>query len=206
MIGVLPIGRRFEHDTPQTAFFWSLKTADHAAWLAQGLAPWKTRVRKLWPETEVLLDAITSPEQMVLAGYDHHTLPLPYGERLVFVGDSAHSTSPQLGQGANMALLDAHALSTALLQKNSLEEALHDYAATRRFHVRLYQAMSLLFTPFYQSDSRWLPLMRDTLVPLVSGISPVPQLLATLVSGQLGHRFHGELALHTNPRQATQQI
>ena len=37
MIGVLPIGRLAEGEGKQAAFFWSLKTDDHPAWLEEGL-------------------------------------------------------------------------------------------------------------------------------------------------------------------------
>ena len=60
------------------------------------------------------------------------------------------------------------------------------YTRKRRFHVMLYQALSRVFTPFYQSDSVLLPLLRDD---LVSGLSRLPlaqKLLATIVSGRLG--------------------
>ena len=186
MTGVLPIGQRHESDVAHAAFFWSLKTADYAAWRATGLSPWKDQIRKLWPETNTLLDTIADPDQMVLANYDHHTLPLPYGHNLVFVGDSAHSTSPQLGQGANMALIDAFNLAAALDEAESLEKALNGYARARRWHVRLYQALSLGFTPFYQSDSILLPMLRDNLVATIGRLPPVQRLLALIVAGQLG--------------------
>ena len=186
MAGVLPIGKRFEADLQHCAFFWSLKTADYTAWKAAGLAPWKNEVTKLWPETESLLNTITDPDQMTLASYDHHTLPLPFGRNLVFVGDSAHSTSPQLGQGANMALIDAYGLVAALKDARSLEQALASYASARRWHVRLYQALSYGFTPFYQSDSIVLPILRDNLVATVGRLPPVQRLLARIVAGQLG--------------------
>jgi len=35
--------------------------------------------------TEALLDQIVRPEQMVLAGYGHHTLPLPFGNSGVHI-------------------------------------------------------------------------------------------------------------------------
>jgi 2-polyprenyl-6-methoxyphenol hydroxylase-like FAD-dependent oxidoreductase len=186
MIGVLPIGRQHEDAEQQTAFFWSLKTQDFPAWRSGGLAAWKDRVAGLWPETAPILATITAPEQMVLASYDHHTLPLPYGDRLVFVGDSARATSPQLGQGANMALLDVRALIAAMEQNRPLAEALAAYAKARRLHVRLYQALSRIFTPFYQSDSRLLPFARDHLVSLASRPKFAQRLLARIVSGQIG--------------------
>ncbi len=186
MIGVLPIGRMLEEAPQQAAFFWSLKTAEFDRWRAQGLETWKARVRSLWPECEGLLATIAHPEQMVLAHYHHHTLTLPFGRKLVFIGDSAHATSPQLGQGANMALLDVSALVSALKQHADLPDALAAYARRRKWHVKLYQALSLVFTPFYQSDSELLPLARDHLVAGVSRIGLAQQLLAQIVSGRLG--------------------
>jgi len=186
MIGVLPVGRRFEGDAAQATFFWSLKTAEHQAWKAQGFGPWRERVARLWPATEPLLEHITTPDQMILAGYGHHTLPLPFGERLVFIGDSAHSTSPQLGQGANMALLDVRALAEALTQRSELDEVLALYSKKRRRHVRLYQLMSAVFTPFYQSDSLILPTLRDWLVAPLSRVPLAARQLARIVAGDFG--------------------
>lgn len=185
MIGVLPVGKRFAGDEPQATFFWSLKTQDYPRWKAEGLAAWQARVMRLWPETGTLLAEIREPGQMTLASYGHHTLPLPYGPRLVFIGDSAHSTSPQLGQGANMALLDVKALAEAFESSGDLEEALGLYAWKRRLHIRLYQALSAVFTPFYQSDSLVLPMLRDLMVAPASRVPLVGRGLARIVSGDV---------------------
>ena len=186
MSGVLPIGKLDESDSPQTAFFWSLKTSDYPAWRTAGLETWKASVLRLWPETHGLIANIVDADQMAMASYDHHTLSLPYGDRLVFIGDSAHSTSPQLGQGANMALLDVMALTEALERHEELPEAFAAYARARRLHVKLYQALSWVFTPFYQSDFLVLPAMRDYLVAVMSRLPPAQRLLASIVAGRLG--------------------
>jgi len=186
MAGVLPIGRQRAAGEELAAFFWSLKIKDYPAWRKAGLERWKSRVRVLWPATEPFLDQIEAPGQMTLAEYGHHTLRLPYGERIAFIGDSAHSTSPQLGQGANMALLDVAALSQAFDLHANITDALVTYARLRRSHVRFYQALSRVFTPFYQSDSTMLPLLRDWLVAPASRIPGVPRLLSRTVAGLLG--------------------
>lgn len=185
MIGVLPVGRRFAGDEPQATFFWSLKAKDYPRWQADGLAAWRARVAGLWPATEPLLAEIRDADQMVLASYGHHTLPLPFGPRIAFIGDSAHATSPQLGQGANMALLDVKALAEALAGAGDLEAVLGLYARKRRLHIRLYQALSAAFTPFYQSDSTLLPMLRDGLVAPASRIPLVARGLARIVSGDV---------------------
>ena len=186
MAGVLPIGAIREGEPQQAAFFWSLKTEDFPAWKAEGLEIWKARVLALWPQTEPLLNAVSTADQMVLARYDHHTLLLPYGRNLVFIGDSAHSTSPQLGQGANMALLDVMALAASLKENKNIQAAIEAYAKKRRFHVKLYQAMSRVFTPFYQSDSTLLPLLRDHIVAPLSRFPLAQRVLALMVCGMLG--------------------
>lgn len=191
MIGVLPVGRAHVGEGRKAAFFWSLKTAEAEAVKQAGLERWKAGIRGHWPETAPFLDQITDWEQLTLARYAHRTTLPPYADGIVFIGDSAHSTSPQLGQGANMALLDAAALAHALSSAASLEEGLAAYAAARRNHVRLFQLLSYVFTPFYQSDSQAIAWLRDRLVATVAKIPPAPQILAAIVSGTLTDPFAG---------------
>ncbi|WP_298901762.1 NAD(P)/FAD-dependent oxidoreductase [uncultured Devosia sp.] len=185
MIGVLPVGRQRRDGPELAAFFWSLRPERYAAVQAAGIDSWRDEVRGHWPETAPHLEAITDFEQMTLARYAHHTLQIPAGDGIAFIGDSAHSTSPQLGQGANMALLDAAALAEALAGAATIADALSSYARLRRWHVRLYQMLSLTLTPFYQSDGNLLPLLRDGLVSAAARVPPIPWLLASMVSGQL---------------------
>ena len=84
-----------------------------------------------------------------------------------------------------MALLDAWALARAIDQSGTLGAALEAYCSARRWHVRLFQALSAAFTPFYQSDSTLLPLVRDLVVAPISKTPPAPRLLAAMVSGTL---------------------
>jgi len=185
MIGVLPVGRARAGEGRKAAFFWSLKTAEAEAVKRAGLSRWKAEIRRYWPEMEPFLDQIADWDQLTLARYAHRTALPPHADGIAFVGDSAHSTSPQLGQGANMALLDAAALAHALSRAATVEEGLAAYAAARRGHVRLFQLLSLVFTPFYQSDSRAIAWLRDRLVATVAKVPPAPQLLAAIVSGTI---------------------
>jgi len=185
MVGVLPVGARPGSPDRLATFFWSLRTGDHAAWHAAGLEAWKAEVRALWPDTAGLLESLTDPDQLTMARYGHHTLARPVADRLAIIGDAAHSTSPQLGQGVNMGLLDAWSLTRALKTHTDLPEALSAYAAARRWHVRLYQALSLGFTPFYQADGRFLPWIRDHVLGKAARLPLSPRLLAATVSGLL---------------------
>lgn len=189
MIGVLPIGKPEAGADDMAAFFWSLKPAEADKVKAAGLEAWKDRVLGYWPECQPLLDQIESFDQLSLARYGHHTLILPVGRRLAIIGDAAHSTSPQLGQGANMALLDARALAHAVETSGDIETALAAYATARRWHMRVFQGLSRAFTPFYQSDSAALPFIRDRIVPTLARIPPGPQLLAAMVAGTLVDPF-----------------
>lgn len=183
MIGVLPMGRPGAGQAKKAAFFWSLRPVDFDDLKAQGLEAWKATVLSHWPQVGPYLDQINSFDDFTLAKYGHHTMRRPYAERLAFVGDAAHSASPQLGQGANMALLDAKGLANALERSASVADALNAYARSRAMHIRFFQAMSFMFTPFYQSDSFVLPFFRDRIVSPLSRLSLAQKFLASMVSG-----------------------
>ncbi|MEM9059532.1 MAG: NAD(P)/FAD-dependent oxidoreductase [Pseudomonadota bacterium] len=185
MVGVLPVGQSAPSAPRRLTFFWSLRASDQESWRATSLVAWKDEVRSLWPETEAILDQITSHGELTFAQYTHRTLWRPYGEGIVHIGDSFHATSPQLGQGANMALLDAAALAAAA-RSAPVDRIGEQFASLRSRHVRLYQAASWLFTPLYQSDSRLLPWIRNRLGAPFAQLGPVRKLLASLVAGETG--------------------
>lgn len=185
MIGILPAGRAQAGARNRVAFFWSVKAGDADAVKRAGLDKWKAGIRGYWPECAPLLDQIDDWEQLTLARYAHRTMRPPVSGRVAFVGDSAHSTSPQLGQGANMALIDAATLAHTLSVTDDLDAALAAYGRARRNHMALFQMLSLAFTPFYQSDSVALAWLRDRLVATIARIPPSPALLASIVSGTL---------------------
>lgn len=192
MMGVLPVGQMPQDPQRRAAVFWSLPLGQIAAWQAAPLDDWKVEAERLWPEVAPFLTTITRHDQMTPARYSHGSLRRPYATALAFLGDAAHRASPQLGQGANMALLDAMALAQAL-RMQPLADALPAYAAMRRWHLRLYQGMSALFTPMYQSGSTLLPPVRDHLLAPFSHAPLVRGILTRLVSGDLIPPLAGQI-------------
>jgi 2-polyprenyl-6-methoxyphenol hydroxylase-like FAD-dependent oxidoreductase len=160
MIGYLPVGRITPKGPRMAALFWSMKPADYSAWRA-GFPAWRDQVTALWPELAPLVDTLTDPDALTLADYAHFTADMLWRDNVVLIGDAAHATSPQLGQGANHGLIDAVVLADALAQSDALPDALALYARARRQHVRFYQLASAVMTPFFQSDSRVLAMVRD---------------------------------------------
>ena len=65
---------------------------------------------------------------------------------LVLLGDAAHALSPQLGQGANLALMDAAALADA--------PSLDDFEAARRAQARFYGFGARALNVVFQNDHR----------------------------------------------------
>ncbi|MEO0916491.1 MAG: NAD(P)/FAD-dependent oxidoreductase [Pseudomonadota bacterium] len=184
MMGVLPIGTLPGDKGPKAAIFWSLPRDGYQGWQDSGLVAWLDEATALWPDFAPFAAQITDPAQMTMARYSHGTMRRPWSPGLVHIGDAAHRASPQLGQGANMALLDALALSQALEVAEG-DAALALYAKARRWHVMVYQAMSAAFTPQYQSDSRWLPVLRDRVLYPLSQVPPGPNILTAIVCGTM---------------------
>ncbi|MBS0658369.1 MAG: FAD-dependent monooxygenase [Verrucomicrobia bacterium] len=163
--GYLPTGTRRD----LLSLFWSVRMDEIDRWRATPLADWKRAVLRLTPRAESFLAQIESHTQLAVAAYADVVLPRWHGQRIALLGDAAHALSPQLGQGVNLALLDAATLAAAL-QEDPLEVALARYSERRRAHLRFYQFATRWTTPFFQSD--WLPLgwLRDFGFPIANAI------------------------------------
>jgi salicylate hydroxylase len=179
MAGVLPCGTAADGAPAMATFFWSLRNRDIELWRKAGRVAWIDEVAALWPQAAAFAE-IAEP---VHARYRHHTRKPVAGQNVLRIGDAWHATSPQLGQGANMALLDATSLAFALERSASLDEALTWHVRQRWLHVALYQTLSAGLTPFYQSDSRLLPIMRDVAIGPMTGLPVIRSIVSRLVTG-----------------------
>lgn len=194
MIGLLPVGTRPGDDTPRLSFFWSLPVADFDGWRARGLPAWRDEIARLWPEVDARLADTVDPDQLALASYRDVTLRHWHRDRLVVLGDAAHGMSPQLGQGVNMALMDAMALRDALRLQADVAPALQAYQRQRQAHVGVYQFWSRWLTPIFQSDLDWVAHARDVAF-LPAGRLPGGRGHMLRVLSGTQHGFLGTLAL-----------
>ncbi|HDS1136368.1 TPA: FAD-dependent monooxygenase [Stenotrophomonas maltophilia] len=164
MIGLLPVGTRPGDDTPRLSFFWSLPRADFERWQADGMSPWLDELHALWPQASARFAHLRDAGQLARAVYRDAVMTRWHHGRMVLAGDAAHAMSPQLGQGVNMALLDALALRDAVRAHGGGAAALQAYQAQRRAHVAVYQRWSRWLTPLFQSDRDAWAKARDVLL------------------------------------------
>ncbi|MCD6060694.1 MAG: FAD-dependent monooxygenase [Moraxellaceae bacterium] len=187
MMGILPTGAVPEAPRqPLTSLFWSVPAAELDAWQGSDahVAAFKAEVRMRWPAASGWIDeAVQGPAQFLPARYRDVVMTRFGAGRLGVLGDAAHAMSPQLGQGVNMALLDAWALGQAMQETDDLDALWARYHALRLPSVRFYQFMSRALTPFYQSHSRALGLLRDLAFPWMYRMPWLRREMARTVSG-----------------------
>ncbi len=159
MLGVLPTGQHPVTGRACYSLFWSLPRQEFPQWQTRPFAEWLAELAAYWPALAPLLHSLQR-EQVAWAEYRDVVMPHWHDGRVVIIGDAAHAMSPQLGQGANLALIDAQCLAQVLMQPRSVTAALADYSVMRKPHLRYYQRASRWLTPLYQSH---LPLgtLRD---------------------------------------------
>ncbi len=194
MVGMLAIGRSPDCETPKCTFFWSLPPGGYEEWLKNGLDQWKETVIGYWPELAPFMDQFKSTDDLTHAQYSDIIMKRWHEDRLVFIGDAAHNTSPQLGQGANLGLADALILSQVLSQYDDVNKALCAYSKTRKNHIYFYQIASRWLTPFFQSHHKFAGLIRDLSFGLLCKTPYVKtEMLRTLAGIKTG------LFTHMNP-------
>jgi len=200
MAGFLPTGTGTD-GTPLVSLFWSVPT-DRGRQLLQGpLATIKSDILALAPRAAPILDQLHATSDFTLASYmDVRMHPWHLG-RIVCIGDAAHATSPQLGQGVNLGLVDARELTRCVELFPDIGVALARLASRRKAQVGYYQFASRLLTPFFQSDRDRLAVLRDLLLPAASRIGPIGMQMLRTMGGVKRGLLRRSLPIPMLPRQ-----
>lgn len=199
MVGLMPTGINPVNSTNCVSFFWSLKRSNLENWNATTLEEWKTEVLRHWPEIDWAVARITTKEQLTFASYADVRMQRWHHENVVVIGDAAHGMSPQLGQGANLALSDAACLSDCVAECTDIRTAFAEYTRRRRNHLRFYQTASRWLTPLFQSDSRIATWLRDFGFPLTNRFSFTRREAVRTVAGLKTGWLFDRSIMNTNP-------
>ncbi len=120
-------------------------------------------------------------DQLMPASYRSISLPVWHDGRLVLLGDAAHALSPQLGQGANLALMDAAALADA--------PSLDAFVAARVKQARFYAFGARALNVVFQNDHDFMAWPRDHLMHPVSRMPWVRGRALDVLSGRAAGFF-----------------
>jgi 2-polyprenyl-6-methoxyphenol hydroxylase-like FAD-dependent oxidoreductase len=121
----------------------------------------RDHMTRLCPEIGKLLRGQSDNADLHVFRYRDVELSTYSAGRAVLIGDAAHSMSPQLGVGAQLAMEDAAVLADKLAEHSDLSAALRAYALTRPIQLSRYHQASRWLTPLFQSDSGLLAGIRD---------------------------------------------
>ena len=107
-----------------------------------------------------LLNSVTNTKLVHRATIEEVALDTWSRGRLVLIGDAAHATSPNMAQGAAMALEDALVLAECLRRPDAIPAALTTFEAQRRPQTEWVRAQT-----HRRDRTRYLPtLLRNTLL------------------------------------------
>jgi 2-polyprenyl-6-methoxyphenol hydroxylase-like FAD-dependent oxidoreductase len=154
MVGFLPSGSR------SVSMFWSVRLDGIDAVRAAGVRAFREDLLSLAPMAEGVVAGLSSIDQLLPASYRTVLLRHWHDGTLVLLGDAAHALSPQLGQGANLALMDAAALADA--------DSLDAFEAARRPQARFYGLSARALNMVFQHDNDAYAWPRDHLMRPVS--------------------------------------
>jgi len=155
-------------------FFTSSGTPALAAALAaRDLEAFSAIWREAYPPAEEILSGVSRFDRLLVNEVVRIDCARFHAGRLALLGDAAHAMAPNLGQGANSALVDAAVLLDVLRSAVGIEAALTAYTARRRDAVRWVQATAGRLGRLAERTSPLARALRDRLLmPLAARLPP----------------------------------
>jgi 2-polyprenyl-6-methoxyphenol hydroxylase-like FAD-dependent oxidoreductase len=180
MFGILPSGTK--DGKRSLSIFWSLPVKHKQSYKIEHCFKEMEKYIKHFPNFQNLMNKLTSAHYD-FAVYADVWMNQFNHENIVVIGDAAHGMSPQLGQGANMAFLDAYYLDKFLDLEN-IESSLAQYSTYRQKHLKFYMQASRFLTPLFQSDWVIYGVLRDILFSISRRLSFSKKMSSQILSGR----------------------
>lgn len=177
LMGMLPVG------DGRCSFFWGLKKTEEPQVRAAGLDSWKRQVIEFFPSAEEAISEIKSLEEVTYATYRNSRMRRVTQGRVAFIGDAAHATSPHLGQGLNLALVDAMVLAEQMSFHPDYRAAFSAYENSRQSTIGYYSVLTRMLTPFFQTSNRVLQFGRDVSLPVMPHLPYVGKQMVYTMAG-----------------------
>lgn len=188
LCGLLPTGNG------ECSFFWGA-TAEEATAIRADFDGWKTEAHRLFPESADILQQLQSPDELLFTTWRHLSLPRVIHERMLLLGDASFASSPHLGQGVNMGLLDAWFYDQVWGQTNDLHIAAEQYAKQRQQQRQFYASLTYLLSPFFQSTIKGWGTLRDIGLPLLCATPPFRRQMVSVLTGLRKNWWGGTMQL-----------
>jgi 2-polyprenyl-6-methoxyphenol hydroxylase-like FAD-dependent oxidoreductase len=139
-----------------------------AALDARDLSVFRAAWARAYRPADRILGALSSFDDLLVNEVLHVRCVRWFDGRLVLLGDAAHAMAPNLGQGANSALVDAAVLLDELRRASSLDAALTRYQQRRRAAVNRVAAASARLGQIAEATNPVARTLRDrVLLPIV---------------------------------------
>lgn len=189
LFGLLPLGDGL------VSIYWGIPNREADAIKARGLDALKGEILAFCPEAEEPLGCLQDLDQLIHTAYQHVHMRRCHDGRVIFIGDAAHAMSPHLGQGINLALVDAWRLAACLRTADTPGMAFAAFAKAQRSYIRYYASVTWFLSPFFQSDWRILGWGRDLVLPVLPRLPFIGQQMLLTVTGLKGGFLKGRMTI-----------
>jgi 2-polyprenyl-6-methoxyphenol hydroxylase-like FAD-dependent oxidoreductase len=158
LIGLLPSGRNAD-GTEVVSWFRNARIDELEGISRRGFSAWVDESISVCAESGRVLVSLSGFGDVPFWRYSTVAMNRCHTARSVLIGDAAHALNPQLGMGANLALVDAKVLAESLdgAGARDIPRSLAQHDANRDPQIQFYRTAGTLLDRFLGAESR-LPL------------------------------------------------